>query len=97
VRGVVQIMDNDGAGFESHDGNLSYSSFVRPWALAVDFPARTVRLRRQGPIKPAGIALLCNKTPFLGVFRCIDRLIRDQKTAILFIKTPSFGGFHYRE
>jgi hypothetical protein len=29
VRGVVQIVDNDGAGFEGHDGNLSYSLFVR--------------------------------------------------------------------
>lgn len=29
VRGLVQIVDNDGAGFESHDGNLSYSLFVR--------------------------------------------------------------------
>jgi hypothetical protein len=25
VRGVVQVVDNDGAGFGSHDGNLSYS------------------------------------------------------------------------
>ena len=38
MRGVVQIVDNDGAGFESHDGNLSYSPFVRPLGLAVDFP-----------------------------------------------------------
>jgi len=30
VRSVVQIMDNDGAGFRSHDGNLSYSPIVRP-------------------------------------------------------------------
>jgi hypothetical protein len=29
VRGVVQVVDNDGAGFGSHDGNLSYSLFVR--------------------------------------------------------------------
>jgi hypothetical protein len=29
MRGVVQIMDNDGARLESHDGNLSYSPFVR--------------------------------------------------------------------
>ena len=29
VRGVVQVMDNDGAGFGRHDGNLSYSLFVR--------------------------------------------------------------------
>ena len=29
VRGVVQIVDNDGAGFEGHDGNLLYSLFVR--------------------------------------------------------------------
>jgi hypothetical protein len=29
VLGVVQIVDNDGASFESHDGNLTYSSFVR--------------------------------------------------------------------
>ena len=32
VRDVVQIVDNDGAGFKSHDGNLSYSLFVRPLA-----------------------------------------------------------------
>jgi len=38
VRGLVQIVDNDGTGFESHDGNLSYSPFVRPLGLAVDFP-----------------------------------------------------------
>jgi hypothetical protein len=30
VRGVVQIVDNDGASFEGHNGNLSYSLFVRP-------------------------------------------------------------------
>ena len=29
VRGIVQIVDNEGAGFGSHDGNLSYSPFVR--------------------------------------------------------------------
>jgi hypothetical protein len=29
VRGIVQIVDNDSAGFGSHDGNLSYSLFVR--------------------------------------------------------------------
>jgi hypothetical protein len=29
VRGLVQIGDNDGAGFKRHDGNLSYSLFVR--------------------------------------------------------------------
>lgn len=29
VGSLVQIVDNDGAGFESHHGNLSYSSFVR--------------------------------------------------------------------
>jgi hypothetical protein len=29
VRDVVQVVDNDGAGFRSHDGNLSYSLFVR--------------------------------------------------------------------
>ena len=29
VRDVVQIVDNDGAGFKGHDGNLSYSLFVR--------------------------------------------------------------------
>ena len=29
MRGVVQIADDDGAGFEGHDGNLSYSLFVR--------------------------------------------------------------------
>ena len=34
VCSLVQIVDNDGAGFESHDGNLSYSLFVRLWALA---------------------------------------------------------------
>jgi len=28
-QGVVQIVDNDGAGFEGHDGNLSYSLCVR--------------------------------------------------------------------
>jgi hypothetical protein len=27
--GFVQIMDDDGAGLEGHDGNLSYSLFVR--------------------------------------------------------------------
>ena len=27
--GLVQIVNNDGAGFESHDGNLSYSLFIR--------------------------------------------------------------------
>lgn len=30
MRGVVQVVDDDGAGFEAHDGNLSYSLFV-PW------------------------------------------------------------------
>jgi len=30
VRSVVQIMDNDSAGFRSHDDNLSYSPIVRP-------------------------------------------------------------------
>jgi hypothetical protein len=29
VRGIVQVMDNDSAGFGNHDGNLSYSLFVR--------------------------------------------------------------------
>lgn len=29
VGGIVQVVDNDGAGFEGHDGNLSYSLFVR--------------------------------------------------------------------
>jgi len=29
VRGVVQVVDNDGAGFGRHDGNLSYSLFIR--------------------------------------------------------------------
>ena len=29
VRDVVQVVDNNGAGFRSHVGNLSYSSFVR--------------------------------------------------------------------
>jgi hypothetical protein len=29
VRGIVQVVDNDGAGFKGHDGNLSYSPFVR--------------------------------------------------------------------
>jgi hypothetical protein len=29
VRGVVQIVDNDCAGFGCHDGNLSYSPFIR--------------------------------------------------------------------
>ena len=28
VGGFVQIVDNDGAGFEGHDGNLSYSPFI---------------------------------------------------------------------
>ena len=29
VRGLVQTVDNDGTGFESHAGNLSYSLFIR--------------------------------------------------------------------
>jgi hypothetical protein len=29
VRGVAQVVDSDSAGFWSHDGNLSYSLFVR--------------------------------------------------------------------
>lgn len=29
MRGVVQVMDNDGAGFERHEGNSSYSPSVR--------------------------------------------------------------------
>jgi len=29
VRGLVQIVDDDNAGFKCHDGNLSYSLFVR--------------------------------------------------------------------
>jgi GTPase involved in cell partitioning and DNA repair len=29
VRGLVQIVDNNGAGFKSHDGNLPHSLFVR--------------------------------------------------------------------
>ena len=33
VRGVVQVVDNDGTGFKGHDGNLSYSLFVRLFAL----------------------------------------------------------------
>jgi hypothetical protein len=32
MRGLVQIVDNDGAGFKRHDGNLSYSPFVHPWS-----------------------------------------------------------------
>ena len=30
MRGFVQIVDNYSAGFESHDGELSHSPFVRP-------------------------------------------------------------------
>jgi hypothetical protein len=33
MRDIVQIVDNDGAGFGSHDGNLSYSLFVRLQSL----------------------------------------------------------------
>ena len=29
VRGIVQVVDNDGAGFQWHQGNLSYSLCVR--------------------------------------------------------------------
>jgi hypothetical protein len=29
MRSIAQIMDDDGAGFEGHAGNLSYSLFVR--------------------------------------------------------------------
>jgi hypothetical protein len=29
VHGVVQVVDNDGAGFGSHFGNLPYSLFIR--------------------------------------------------------------------
>ncbi len=29
VGGLVQIVDNDGTGLKCHDGNLSYSLFVR--------------------------------------------------------------------
>ena len=31
VLGVAQIVDNNGAGFERHDGNLTYSPFVPYW------------------------------------------------------------------
>jgi len=33
VRGIAQVMDNNDAGFRSHDGNLSYSPLVRLWFL----------------------------------------------------------------
>jgi len=36
VRGLVQIVDNDGTGFESHDGNLSCSLFLRHTRLETD-------------------------------------------------------------
>lgn len=42
-------------------------------------------------------ALLCNKTPLLGVFRYRPLLIASQTNAILFIKTPFFRGFCYGE
>jgi hypothetical protein len=29
MRGLVQVVDDDSAGFEGHEGNLSYSLFVR--------------------------------------------------------------------
>ena len=29
VRGLVQIVNNNGTGFKRHDGNLPYSPFVR--------------------------------------------------------------------
>jgi hypothetical protein len=29
MRSIVQIVDNDSAGFKGHVGNLSYSPFVR--------------------------------------------------------------------
>jgi hypothetical protein len=29
MRGIAQIVDNNGAGSKGHDGNLSYSLFVR--------------------------------------------------------------------
>src|SRR5215813_3714195 len=54
VRGLVQIVDNDGTGFESHDGNLSYSPFVR--LLAWPLTSRRARsdFEVRGPIKPGG-------------------------------------------
>ncbi len=47
MRGVVQIMDNESARFESHDGNLSHSPFVRLWDSCV---------RDRHPLPPQGQA-----------------------------------------
>ena len=47
MRGVVQIVDNDGAGFKGHDGNLPYSLFVRQLRLyryAAERPIHPERL-----------------------------------------------------
>jgi len=47
VRGVVQVVDNDGAGFKGHDGNLPYSLFVRQLRLyryAAERPIHPERL-----------------------------------------------------
>ena len=41
---VVQIVDNDGASFKSHDGNLPYSLFVRLWLVQVFGQSRSPSL-----------------------------------------------------
>jgi hypothetical protein len=41
--------------------------------------------------------MLCNETPFLRGFRYIPWLPPPFRIAILFIKTPLFGGFCYKE
>lgn len=39
----------------------------------------------------------CNETPFKRGFRYSLYLISQHKFSTLFIKTPSYGGFRYRE
>jgi hypothetical protein len=45
VRGLVQIVNNNGTGFKRHDGNLPYSPFVRLLICA------NVRRRARDPQK----------------------------------------------
>ena len=54
MRGVVQIVDNDGAGFKSHDGNLSYSPFIRLWDTVLSHGP--LKLKGQKP-QPGGVGV----------------------------------------
>jgi hypothetical protein len=76
VRDVVQVVDNDGAGFRSHDGNLSYSLFVRQQQLAdVRADARDARggARPKGGFGSlTGIQLECYMCPIRALSAAIS-------------------------